>query len=168
MQPADSAMFEAWLKHHYQSLYKTALAILLTPEDAADAVQDAWVKMLKYQRIFCGKANYRAYVMRVVINNSFNMLRKRKSFEKYCSIYASAARVPDPAEILEKKIALQSLADALNSLPPLWREVIYLRYIAGLSYRQMSAAMNCSCGTVKSRLYRAKRHLKKKLIWKKG
>lgn len=164
----DTAGFEEWLKYHRQAFYKTAWAILQTPEDAADAVQDSWVKLLKHHRDFRGNANFRTYVMRIVINTSCNMLRKRRLFEKYCRIYASEVRVPEPVEILEKKFALQRLADALSSLPPLWSEVIYLRYIAGLSYRQISAAMNCSCGTVKSRLYRAKRHLKKKLIQKNG
>ena len=159
----DITVVETWLCCCCKALFKTALSILDCPEDAADAVQDSVIKLLKNYRNFRGDASFRTYAMRIVINQSCNILRTRRAFEKHCSLCPAASHAPGADEIFEQKLIANLLAKGVKKLPPAWRRIIYWRYYCGWSYEQIADVLNCSCGTVKSRLFRSKKMLKKYL-----
>ena len=163
MPDDDSAVFAIWFKGCYPALLKKAATILDSPEDAADAVQEAVIKLLKYHHKFRGEAKFRTYVMRAVINQSCNVLRKRQVYEKHIRRCLPENSSPGSDEILDKKLIVHLLVREINKLPRAWRRIIYLRYYCQWPYGQIAAALNCSDGTVKSRLFRSKRDLKKAL-----
>ena len=160
----DISAVELWVSYCSRDLLKTALSILDSPEDAADAVQDAVIKLLKYYHNFRGDSSFRTYAMRVVINQSCDILRKRRAFEKHCTLYRPVSGVPAADEILEQKLIAHLLIKEIKKLPPLWRRIIYWRYYCNWSYDKIASELNCSCGTVKSRLFRSKKILKKLLL----
>ena len=164
VQPGDDiTVIEVWLCYYCKALFKTALSILDCPEDAADAVQDSVIKLLKHYRNFRGDSSFRTYAIRIVINQSYNILRSRRAFIKYCSLCPAASHFPSADEIFEQKLIANLLIKGIKKLPPVWRRIIYWRYYCDWSYEQIADELNCSCGTVKSRLYRSKKMLKKYL-----
>lgn len=135
-------------------LYKMAVGILHNDADAQDAVQTAllkaWAARGRIQPATC-----RAYIVRILINESRDMLRKRAySFP--------TDQVPE-LTIGEEGEAIRDLVSAIYSLPEKYRLPLYLKYLEGLTEKEAAAALQISCVTFRSRLHRARVALRRTL-----
>ena len=160
----DWNFFDKFIEQCYDNLFEAAESILKSRYDAEDVVQQAILKALKQFCNFRGEADYYTYLVRIVINESRNLMRRNQLRKKYQRTPQEERRIRDPREVLDGKIILQLIVDSINSLSPGMRKVLYLRFVRNCSYRSIAARLTCQSGTVKSRLARGKKLLQQKLL----
>ncbi|MDQ8732270.1 sigma-70 family RNA polymerase sigma factor [Bradyrhizobium sp. LHD-71] len=168
----DKARFERLTLPHMDAAYNLASHLLQTRADAEDAVQDAFVRAYRAFHQFEG-ADIRPWLLTIVRNVCFRRLQERRRADNVVSLdevssrstgaafeadMASADRSPEQTAIASSDQAL--LAHAMAELPPVFREVIVLREIEDLSYREIAGVIGTPVGTVMSRLARARTELK--------
>ena len=146
-RPVDRAELERLITENENRLYRAALAILGNPQEAEDAVQDAFVKFL--EKAPAKLENPAAWLMRVLVNGCKSRLRLA---------WRQVAELPDtlPAPSPEEREELEELW----SLPPEERAAIHLFYYEGYSTDEIAAMTGVAPGTVRSRLSRARERLR--------
>lgn len=170
----DIASFERLIQQYQVYAYNIALRTLKHEEDAKDATQDALVKVFKNISQYTGDAQFSTWLYRVVMNTCKDYLRK-KNLTNVVSIDSEseeAHAIKDtlvakndyqPEKQLERKLVKEQIESALDKLPDHSKSVIILRDIQGLSYEEISVIEDCSVGTVKSRINRARKYLRELL-----
>lgn len=157
-----SPNFEQAIVPHLPAATRLARWILRDPDDADDAVQEASLRALRYFDSFDG-VNERAWFLRIVRNTCFTRRgqRVRAEVDQFDEQEHSASRPShDPEALALHTDAARSLARALKCLPARWRDLIVLREINGLSYRELADTMHVPIGTVTSGLSRARQALR--------
>lgn len=133
--------------------------------EAADATQQAFLRLLTNIASFRGDSVFSTWLHRLVVNTCLDGSRRNKSRERLTEP-EELSRIAIPAshdEDLERRETAGRVHAALSSLPPKLRMPILLRYFEELSYAQMGVALQCSAGTVASRLNKGHKLLAEKL-----
>ena len=145
-RPVD---WEAFVLRYEAKLYRTALAILGSPQEAEDAVQDTFLKYLEKTPVFFNPAQEAAWMTRVTVNRCISLLRSpwRKKV------------APLPPELPAQEPEAQELEE-LYRLPPKDRAALHLYYYEGYSTEEMASILGLSPSSVRSRLARARAKLK--------
>lgn len=154
---------------HYQDLaFSVAYRIMGEPDSAADAAQDAFIKAYKKLDSFKG-GNFKAWLMRIVTNNCYDMLKsaKRKresSLDEITEANESSrlliAQADRPEAQQQQQEMLQAIQHCLDGLPDDQRIVAVLCDVEGYDYQTAADISEVSLGTVKSRLSRARGKLR--------
>jgi RNA polymerase sigma factor (sigma-70 family) len=151
--------FEQVVLPHLDAAYRLARWHAGDPHDAEDIVQEASLRALRYFSSYAG-GNARAWFLRIVRNASADWLDRhnRRAIDLFDEQAHSAAAMPgrDPETSLLDADVATSVAQTLRLLPERFRQVLVLREIEGLSYRELARVMNVPTGTVMSRLSRAR------------
>jgi len=152
--------FEKVVLPHLNDAYTLARYVLRDEHDAQDVVQDA---VLRAWRYFDGfhDGDPRAWLLSIVRNCCYTWLRSHR-WERSTLSADDAAEVEDPRAADDSVIAKsesERIQTAVNALPPELKEVIVLRELNDLSYRQISEIIGAPMGTVMSRLSRARDRL---------
>lgn len=127
---------------------------------AADTTQQVFLKLIRGIEQYRGEAGFSTWLYRTVVNACMDGARRAKPREiKFAAAAAPAAQQQE----LERLELQRSVQAALSSMPVKFRLPLLLRYFEDLSYTEMAAAMNCSMGTVASRLNRGHKMLAQKL-----
>ena len=145
--------------------YRLAYAIVRNAEDAADVVQEA------YLRAYVAFAQYRgdgasAWLLAIVRNAALQSLRARARHTNVIPFDAGTlgaqaiSSAPSPETLAALHGELDRVQNVLDSLPAAYREVILLREIEDLSYQEIAKVVGVPIGTVMSRLYRAREQLR--------
>lgn len=133
---------------------------------AGDVTQQVFLKLMQVMAKFHGESAFSTWLYRLVVNACVDRAR-RGHRDPLLADSAVLEAVPDPAasheDLFVRGEVAQSVQAAIASLPPKLRFAILLRYFDELSYADMAKALNCSIGTVASRLSRGHRLLAKKL-----
>jgi len=161
--------FEAIVLPHLDAAYTLARYLLPNEEDARDVVQDAYLRALKYFGGFRGTnaGEGRPWLLAIVRNTAFTR-RRRGRFEASVAEFdeqlhsAGIEDVHPEAELLGTAVR-DSLHQAIARLPSEFREVIVLRELEGMSYKEIGEVTGVPLGTVMSRLARARRRLQRAL-----
>ena len=145
-------------------MYRYARSLSRDPEVAQEMVQEACRRALTTRaRPCCTEDAVRAWLFTVVRNLWHNETRARR---RHLHV-ASSDDFEIPGEPLEEEInrrlLLSEVRDAIDSLPDVFREVVMLRDVQGLSYAEIAGILECPAGTVMSRLSRARDLLRKSL-----
>ncbi len=161
------ARFEAMLLPHLDSAYNLARWLTRNDYDAEDAVQEAYLRALRFFDGFRG-GDPRAWLLKIVRNSCYTLLSENRPadtpevFDE--EIHSQEDAVPNP-ELLALRGADSNLVrQALEDLPAEFREVVVLRELEGLSYKEIAEAAGISMGTVMSRLSRGRRRLEEALV----
>lgn len=147
---------------HLDAAHNLARYLLRDPHEAEDAVQDACLRAIRHFHGFRG-VDGRAWLLSIVRNTCFTRLRRRRSggevveFEE--EMHSVEADDAGPEADLARTIAAEQVREALDRLPVEFREVLVLRELEGLSYREIAQVAGVPIGTVMSRLARARRQL---------
>jgi len=157
------AEFEEILVPHIDAAFNLARHLTRDDHEAEDVVQDAYLRALKYFDSYNG-TNARAWLLRIVRHTFYTRRRRQRRGEELLTEFVDDIRTAgtgpdDPERLLLRRDAGQVLRDALAKLPALGREVIVLRELEGLSYREISQVTGVAVGTVMSRLSRARERL---------
>ena len=157
---------EQALLPHLDAAYNLARWLTGNDHDAEDVVQDAFVRALRFFGGFRGD-DARAWLLAIVRNTSYDFLRRRRPqqasdpFDE--EVHGAPDERPSPEAELLRRADQALVRQALESLPLAWREVIVLRELEGLSYKQIADVAGIQIGTVMSRLSRARARLKQLL-----
>jgi RNA polymerase sigma-70 factor, ECF subfamily len=164
MHSARHARFEAAILPHLDAAHNLARWLLGNHPDAEDAVQEACLRALTYFHTFRG-GDGRAWLLAIVRHHCFEWLRKsRHSLEFPMENLHLARDQRLGPEALQLQLADQAAVQrGLESLSPEFREVLVLREMEGMSYREIAQVINAPPGTVMSRLARARRRLQEVL-----
>jgi len=153
------ARFERLMLPHLKAAYSIARTFLKNEYDVEDAVQEAYLRALRSFDGFRGE-NSRPWMLAIVRNTCSTALQKasrQASAALEQNIHGAA--VFNPEDCLLKQADIDSLRACIEELPVLYREVIILRELEELSYREISGAACVPIGTVMSRLARARTRL---------
>jgi RNA polymerase sigma factor (sigma-70 family) len=167
----DRAMFDEVFLPHMAEAYRLARWLTGNTSDAEDVVQDAALRAFRGIKSF-GAVNARAWSLTIVRNTAYSWLLKNKSKAVVFTDDLSPAeqleleheglhgtRVETPEEISLFKVDAEAVQQALVQLPANFREVIVLREINQLNYRDIAEITNVPIGTVMSRLSRGRQLL---------
>jgi len=166
----DEASFEALILSCKGKAYNIAYRYMRNEEDALDVMQESFIKIYRHLEKFNEQSQFDTWVYRIVVNACNDMLRKNKNKTINDTIYKNkdsedvfieiADKGPRPDEILENKEKSKYILSCLEKTGHDHKEILILRDIQGFSYEQIAQILNCSMGTVKSRLSRARLKLK--------
>ncbi|TCQ08180.1 RNA polymerase RpoE-like sigma-24 subunit [Serpentinicella alkaliphila] len=167
-QAGDIKSFEMLIETYQKKAFNIAYRMLGNLEDANDVTQEAFVKVYKSLGKFKGDSKFSTWLYSIVTNASIDYMRKnRKTDVVYLDKKEEdkmKIEVPDnintPEHLFEKKEIKRVIHDSINKLSKEHRTVIILRDIQGFSYDEIANILNCSEGTVKSRISRARGQLK--------
>ncbi|HET6612079.1 MAG TPA: sigma-70 family RNA polymerase sigma factor [Kofleriaceae bacterium] len=179
-QDGDSAAFRALFERYHRRAFGLALGMVKNPDDALDIVQDAFIKAHRHLSKFAGSSSFYTWFYRIVMNLSIDHIRKarRKSRMDFDDALARAeADAPashggllprilgqNPKKALVRKEIREHIGAALASLSDNHRAVLVMREVEGLSYEEMAVVMECSKGTIMSRLFHARKNMQKQLL----
>ncbi len=168
----DEAAFRQLVNTYRSAAERVARHILRTEEAAADAVQDALIKVHRAMPTF-EDGNFRAWLLRIVTNTCYDYLRKQRRrptvsldalLENANADFLPGRAESDPEQILLRKEQRKALLAAIDGLSPWHREVVLLVDVYGYDYSEAATLLGLPLGTVKSRLSRARAALRDRLV----
>jgi RNA polymerase sigma-70 factor (ECF subfamily) len=166
----DADSFNELARRHHAKIYGLAYRILGHPEDAADATQEVFLEAYKSIHSFRFESKFSTWLYSIGINVCQQYIRKSDSRQRTLKAYTESIEEQDgpyttnsPDRMVLKTERDGIIQEAINQLPPKQREVITLFYMQHLKYREIAQVLNCSEGTVASRLNTAIKNLKSKL-----
>lgn len=163
----DTPDFEVEVLPHLDTLYRVALRLTGDPAAAEDLVQDAILRALKGWSSFRPGSNARAWLVTILRNQFINGWRSRRRAPQQVDVEsvpeAADGNNPDPEGQFFRNLMDDEVLAALESLPDEFREVVVLGDLEGLPYTEVAEALGIPIGTVKSRIFRARRILQGQL-----
>ena len=166
----DAEAFNELVQRHHARIYGLAYRMLGNPDDASDAAQEAFLEAYKSIQSFQFQSKFVTWMYRVGINVCQQYKRKSDARNRTLTSYTKDLRdregqyVNDcPDRLLLKTERDQLIQHAISQLPSKQQIVITLFYMQQLKYREIAELLDCSEGTVASRLNTAVRNLKSKL-----
>lgn len=164
----DTEAFSELVTRYEKTVYNLAQRMVGDRSDAADMAQEAFVKAWTNLPSYRGESRFSAWLYRITTNVCLDFLR-HKSRRPQVSLSTSdddeerQLDIPDPKsmpeELLMKKLGMEAVHRGLERLPPKHRQILVMRELGGLSYSEIAAQLSLEEGTVKSRIFRARKNL---------
>ncbi len=168
-QKGGMAAFEELVARHRDKIYARAYSMMRNEDEALDLSQEAWVKGWQRLAQFQGDSSFVTWMTRIVINLCLDQLRKQKrqraeSIEMLEEESGGVERYmpvsnPNPTAGLERTELRKRIDRALGQLSEEHRTVLVLHEFEELEYKEIAKRMDCSIGTVMSRLFYARRRM---------
>jgi RNA polymerase sigma-70 factor (ECF subfamily) len=171
LQAGSETAFDWLVTHYHAPVYNLILGMLGDTSDAADGSQEVFLKAFRGIRNFRQGSSLRTWLYRIAIREALNHKRWfKRHLQKNVSIDAEPAEgqarieIEDLAATPFEQLASQEIRvavqGALQQVPDVFRSAVILRDLEGLSYEEVAEVLECSVGTVKSRILRGRRALK--------
>jgi RNA polymerase sigma-70 factor, ECF subfamily len=176
LRQGEESAYELLIQRYERPVYNLVSRLVDDPADAADAVQEVFLKVFRKVGWFRGDSSLKTWIYRIAINEARN---QRRWFGRHRQREVGLEPAPGdaaggPTNWLEDQqpspfdIALDHetralIEDALNQVSPAFRAALVLREIEGLSYEEISEILEVSLGTVKSRIMRGREALRQNL-----
>ncbi len=173
----DKEAFRALVERYQRKITSVALGMVRNPDDAMDIAQDTFIKAYRNLDGFKGESSFYTWLYRIVVNRAIDVQRRDRrqpvvavedrfasddGSDPYERIYVESQQ-SDPHEETQSRQIGARVKQAIDELTPDHKAVILLREVEGLSYEEISDIMQCSLGTVMSRLHYARKKLQRKL-----
>ena len=165
----DTDAFEALVTAYQKQVYNLALRTVGNEEDAADMTQEAFLRAYRSLGSFRGDSKFSVWLYRLTTNICIDFLRSRGRRPTVSLTAADEDEEPqeldvaddrfDPVQSLERAELRRAVQRGLASLPEDCRRILMLRELSGLSYAEIGQVLRLEEGTVKSRLFRARKKL---------
>ena len=173
VQRGDKGAFDALVLKYQHKLVKLVMRYVRNPAEAEDIAQEAFIKAYRALPQFRGDSAFYTWLYRIAINTAKNALvaAKRRPMdydldlqdpEQY-ELNARLAESETPEALLLTDEIRDTVNKAIENLPEDLRTAIVLRELEGLSYEDIAQTMECPVGTVRSRIFRAREAIDKKL-----
>lgn len=170
----DPDAFEELVKRYQQKVYTIAYGICHNQQDALDIGQEVFIKVHRKLKAFRGASSFYTWLYRITTNLSIDFQRRKKRIttvdfdeaileEPLPEVRRGEEKKFDPRAILERKEIHGAILKAIEMLPEDQKAAIVLRELENLSYKEIAEAMECSVGTVMSRLHYGRQKLKQML-----
>ncbi len=171
-EPGNSADFDRLVLAHLDTAYNLARWLVRDEYDAEDIVQEASLRAFRFFATFRG-GDSRAWLLKIVRNTAFTWLKRNRPADRPAEFDENIHRAPDDAPTLEASLLREAdsamIRGALDELPAEFREVVVLRDLEELSYKEIADIAEIPIGTVMSRLSRARGRLARSItpdVWK--
>lgn len=157
-------LFEEVILPHLNAAYNLARWLTRNEQDAQDVVQEAYLRAFRFFDGYQG-GDGKSWMLEIVRNTCFTWLRREKRNltavfdESAYTSQAPGAQRPNQEDVLVEAAKRAILQDCIEGLPDEFREVIVMRELEEMSYRQIGEATGLAAGTVMSRLSRARKRL---------
>lgn len=171
LQAGSETAFDWLVTHYHGPVYNLILSMLGDVADAADGTQEVFLKAFRGIRSFRQGSSLKTWLYRIAIREALNHKRWfKRHLQKNVSIDAepeeghTAIEIEDLAATPFEQFAAHevqaAVQNALQEIPQVFRSAVILRDLEGLSYEEIAEVLECSVGTVKSRILRGRRALK--------
>ena len=168
----DTALYEIIMRRHNQRIYRVIMSILHNDSEAEDVMQETYVRAFEHLNQFAGRAQFRTWLTRIAVHEALARVQQAKRFqlpnleqevgEDTMDRFASGQRSPEQQTAdAELRTVIEH---AIARLPELYRSVFMLRDVELMSIDEVAAILDLSESTVKVRLHRARRALRKTLF----
>jgi RNA polymerase sigma-70 factor, ECF subfamily len=171
LREGDMAALAILVEKYKRLAYRVAMQITKNHEDANDVMQDTFLKVYESIHSFRNESTFETWLYRIVVNHAMNVVKRR---ERRCESPLSATSEMDirpelrrkanlannPVRNAERKELQEWVTQAVNSLPLKHRTVVILHEFEGLTHPEIASILNCSEGTVRSRLHHARKKLR--------
>ena len=163
---------DTWFDLYASKVYGLALKLGFSARDAEDGVQEVFLKLQRKSDSFRGESSFSTWLYRVAINTLRDHRRKIVRFSREGSVSEydsgdwmeiSSESNLSPIDLAIKEERRQLVRKALNRLPSNFREVLVLRELEGLSYRDIANVTGVKQGTIESRIFRARQRLAREI-----
>jgi len=171
LQAGSETAFDWLVTHYHAPVYNLILSMLGDTSDAADGTQEVFLKAFRGIRNFRQGSSLKTWLYRIAIREALNHKRWfKRHLQKNVSIDAEPQEGKAHIELqdlsatpFEQLAALEiqvAVHGALQQMPDVFRSAVILRDLEGLSYEEVAEVLECSIGTVKSRILRGRRALR--------
>jgi len=171
----ETDLFHELIRPYERMVYLSILTMLRNEQEAEDAAQEVMINAFRHLKSFRGDAKFSTWLVTIAMNEGRQRLRKAKAAQLESLDEGKEDREGDftpavltdwreiPSEALEKKEMRQILRQAVDQLPPIYREVLVLRDLEELNQEETASALGINVPLVKVRLHRARMMLQKLL-----
>ena len=173
VQHGDKAAFDFLVIKYQHKIIQLVNRYVKDPSEAQDVAQEAFIKAYRALSDFRGDAAFYTWLYRIAINTAKNFLISRaRRYSNYqldiqeIEVLGSAPQlqgIDTPEQLLLNEEIMATLNKAIEDLPEEMRVAFKLREFEGLSYEEIALAMGCPIGTIRSRLFRAREAIDKRL-----
>ncbi|MGA2301029.1 MAG: sigma-70 family RNA polymerase sigma factor [Candidatus Acidiferrum sp.] len=174
LQAGSETAYDWLVTHYHGPVYSLTLSMLGDTADAADSTQEVFLKAFRGIRSFRRGSSLKTWLYRIAVREALNNRRWfKRHLQKNVSIDAQPEEGFAPVEVEDctaspyEQMATHEIQaavqDALQQIPEVFRGAVILRDLEGLSYEEVAEVLDCSVGTVKSRILRGRRTLKELL-----
>ena len=174
-QRGDKEAFRELVERYQRKVVSVAIGMVHNQEDALEIAQESFIKAYENLGRFKGESSFYTWLYRIVVNLSIDFQRRERRHPTVALEDRAGAsgdgyedhlkeeRLTEPFQEAQARQVGARVTDAINELTPDHKAVILLREVEGLSYDEISRVMQCSKGTVMSRLHYARKKLQKRL-----
>lgn len=173
VQQGDNAAFDVLVRKYQHKILKLVMRYIRDPSEAEDVTQEAFLKAYRALPKFRGDSAFYTWIYRIAINTAKNFLvaAKRRPLdynldlqdsEQY-DMQARLKNIDSPERMMLTEEIRSTVNRAIDKLPEDLRTAIILREMEGMSYEEIAQAMECPVGTVRSRIFRAREAIDKRL-----
>jgi len=174
-QGGDRSAFNTLIRKHETRAYQYAFRLTRNPEEAADVVADAFVRIYNAIHNFKGQSAFTTWMYRILTNCYLDVKKKEKnrvttSLEAVLQTHDGEVerQIEDPSaspyDDTERTVRETSIESAVSLLPEYQRAMIVMYHAESMTYEEIAAALDLPVGTVKSRLNRARVSLRELLV----
>jgi RNA polymerase sigma-70 factor (ECF subfamily) len=173
VQKGDRRAFDLLVVKYQHRILSLVGRFISDHAEAQDVTQEAFIKAYRALPSFRGDSQFYTWMYRIAVNTAKNHLisRGRKTPTQdidlddaaYFADEANMKDVETPDGLLQRDQLRKVVFDAIEELPDELRRAVTLRELEGLSYEEIAEAMNCPIGTVRSRIFRAREAIEKKM-----
>jgi RNA polymerase sigma-70 factor, ECF subfamily len=157
----------------YGPIFNYLLRLLRNREDAEDALQDVWLKVINQSRNYNEQGQFTSWVYRIAHNHCLDSFRRRGRKKEDTGYFDGdnaeildrfASEENSPRDALAESERLTILEEAIGTLPEAIREVYLLRAVHDIPFKEIAEIQNAPLGTVLSRMHQAVQYLKKIIL----
>lgn len=166
----DQGAFEELVHLHEKRVLALTRRMCKNPEDAAEAAQEAFFAAWQGLQNFRGESSFSTWLYRLASNACVDLLRREGRRQAAVSLDDGElnldipASIPSPQEEAERRELGEQIEEGLRALPPEYRAVLVLRELHQLRYEEIAGALGLDIGTVKSRISRGRKRLRRFLL----
>ncbi len=171
----DLRSFEELVVLYQDRVFSHCFRLTANSDDAQDLAQEVFIQAFRAIKTFRHEADLGTWLHRITVNSWINWQRRNKKLLIFSLddpvntpdgevIRELAASEASPLEAVEQQELSAAVRTALDRLAPEYRTVLVLREMEGYSYEEIAQILDCSLGTVKSRISRGRRDIKKEIV----
>jgi RNA polymerase sigma-70 factor, ECF subfamily len=172
LRSGSESAFDWLVTHYHGPVYGLLAGMMNDPSEAADVTQEVFLKAFRGIRGFRQDSSLRTWLYRIAVREMLNHrrwfwrhLRLHSSIEEQCGEDGVAVEFADagssPFDLAATHEAQTEVRRALSEVAPVFRTAVILRDLEGMSYEEVAEVLDISVGTVKSRILRGRRELRK-------
>ncbi|MBK1726472.1 RNA polymerase sigma factor RpoE [Halorhodospira neutriphila] len=173
VQAGDKQAFDVLVLRYQQRLVKLITRYVRDPQEALDVAQEAFIRAYRAIPNFRGESSFYTWLYRIGVNTAKNHLVAQGRRPPDSDVDAEDAERFDintvlrdqdtPEAVFHRDEVERTVIEAIEALPEELRTAVTLRELEGLSYQEIAQAMECPVGTVRSRIFRAREAIDKRL-----